>query len=74
MASALARLTELKELRLLLGENKIGPGPRRALCSDPEEVEAREPQLHETPYHCALSHSDPGSEWQLGASPLCRAR
>ena len=35
MASALAPLTELKELRLDLGGNKIGPGPRRALCSDP---------------------------------------
>ena len=35
VASALARLTELKELRLDLAENKIGPGPRRALCSDP---------------------------------------
>ena len=46
MASALARLTELKELRLYLSNNVIGPGPRRALCSDPEKVEARERQLH----------------------------
>ena len=53
MASALARLTELKELDLNLVGNKIGPGPRRALCSDPEEVEARELQLHGTAYHCA---------------------
>ena len=58
VASALARLTELKELTLSMepGE-KIGPGPRRAPCSDPEEVEARELQLHGTADHCALSLS-----------------
>ena len=32
VASALARLTELKELKLNLDANKLGPGPRRALC------------------------------------------
>ena len=46
MASALARLTELTELELYLQYNQIGRGPRIALCSDPEEVEARELQLH----------------------------
>ena len=62
MASALARLTELQELRLYLDGSKIGPGPRRALCSDPEEVEARELQLHGRPYHSALGLCDPGAE------------
>ncbi|CAE7859453.1 Nlrc3, partial [Symbiodinium necroappetens] len=33
------------ELELSLSDNQIGLGPRRALCSEPEEVEAREPQL-----------------------------
>ena len=37
VASALARLTELKELTFDVSWNQIGPGPRRALCSDPKK-------------------------------------
>ena len=71
VASALARLTELKELELNLDGNKIGPGPRRAVCSDPAQFEARELQLLGTAYHGALSLNDPGAErCSLGLTSL----
>ena len=55
VASALARLMELKELQLILLENKIGQGPRRALCSDPGRSRSARAAVAWTADHCALS-------------------
>ena len=66
--------SELKELRLVLDDNQIGPGPRRAL-SDPEEGSPRAALAWGGGSLYAQPYSDPGAErGSIGASPLCRAR